>query len=153
MFNFNFTGVSIMWYAIFDSAYSIKYVNDKPYESSDRSAENLKKESELLSDPKLYSIGKENTHFNPIVFWTWIAYGFGQALMVLLVAFRATQIVNANESGHAYNFYEAGQNVFWVCVFMANLTLLRMHHNWTGWGETLLFLAMIHYFAVAYIES
>jgi phospholipid-transporting ATPase len=86
MFNFNFTGVSIMWYAIFDSAYPIKYANGKEY---DRTADSLKKESELLRDPKLYSLGKENTHFNPVVFWTWIAYGFGQALMVVLISFYA----------------------------------------------------------------
>jgi Flp pilus assembly pilin Flp len=36
---------------------------------------------------------------------------------------------------------------------MANLTLLRMHHNWTGWGEGLLFLAATSYFLIAYIES
>jgi phospholipid-transporting ATPase len=55
MFNFNFTGVSIMWYAIFDSAFPIKYANGKEY---DRTADSLKKESELLRDPKLYSLGK-----------------------------------------------------------------------------------------------
>jgi hypothetical protein len=28
-----------------------------------------------------------------------------------------------------------------------------MHHNWTGWGETLMLLAAGTYFAIAYIES
>jgi hypothetical protein len=28
-----------------------------------------------------------------------------------------------------------------------------MHHNWTGWGETLMFLAATTYFAIAYLES
>jgi phospholipid-transporting ATPase len=82
MYNFNFTGVSIMWYAIFDCAYPVVYTDAK-------NSENLRKESQLLKDPKLYSIGKNNTHFNPIVFWTWIAYGFGQSLMVLLFCFYA----------------------------------------------------------------
>jgi hypothetical protein len=61
--------------------------------------------------------------------------------------------VAANSSGHAFNFFESGQNVFWVCIFIANLTLLRMHHNWTGWGEGLLLLAAVSYFLIAYIES
>lgn len=54
---------------------------------------------------------------------------------------------------HAFNFYEGGQNVYWVCIFMANITLLRMTHNWTGWGETLMFLAAVTYFPIAFIES
>jgi phospholipid-transporting ATPase len=87
MYNFNFTGVSIMWYAIFDCAYPITYTTNK--KSYDQCPENLRKESKLLQDPKLYSLGKDNTHFNPVVFWTWIAYGFGQALLVLLFAFYA----------------------------------------------------------------
>lgn len=43
--------------------------------------------------------------------------------------------------------------MFWVCLFIVNLTLLRMQHNWTGWSEFFIFGCALHYFAIAAILS
>jgi len=43
--------------------------------------------------------------------------------------------------------------VFWVCVFLANFTLLKLHNNWTGWGEVLMALCCFSYFLIIYMES
>ena len=36
---------------------------------------------------------------------------------------------------------------------MANLTLLKMHNNWTGWGEAIMFSQSFTYFPFIYLES
>ena len=77
----NFTGASIMWYAIWDFTYKTEHVdankgaNDKK-ENEKLTPDDLTKSNDLLKFPKLYELSKNNTHFNVTVFWGWIAYGF-----------------------------------------------------------------------------
>jgi len=43
--------------------------------------------------------------------------------------------------------------VYFICIFLANLTLLKLHNNLTGWGELLMFLCASSYFWLVAIES
>jgi hypothetical protein len=85
-----------MWYAIWDFAYPTTNAHSGPRLGKDIDIEYLRKDNKLLEDPKLYAISKQNTHFSKTVFWSWIAYGFAQALMVIFLSFYSNQIVQAN---------------------------------------------------------
>jgi len=54
--------------------------------------------------------------------------------------------------GKEYGLWEGGQMVFMTCIFIANLVLLKMHNNYTGWGELLIFMSMASYIVVLSIE-
>ncbi len=45
----------------------------------------------------------------------------------------------------------SGMLVFMVMIQCANMTLLFMHNNFTGWGELLLFLCTTSYFWIVAI--
>jgi len=59
----------------------------------------------------------------------------------------------ANATGKVWGFWPAGQNVFWICICLANLTLLKMHNNWTGWGEAIMFICISCYWPMVYLEN
>lgn len=87
-------------------------------------------------------------------FWLLILYGWVQALIVLILSFYPNQInMAADSSGLTYNFWPGGQNTFWVCIFLCNITLLQMHNNWTGWGEAIMALCCFSYFLIIYLET
>lgn len=52
-YNIIFTGLPIIWFAVFDFEYEKEV---------------------LLRNPKLYRIGLDNVFFTPTVFWRWFVY-------------------------------------------------------------------------------
>jgi len=108
-----------------------------------------------LERPSLYKIGLKNLNFSTLRFWSWIGYGVLQALMVYEIGFMCSLYhhTSANETGKMWGFWQAGQNVFWICIVVANFTLLKLHSNWTGWGEFVMFFCVACYWPMVYIES
>lgn len=43
--------------------------------------------------------------------------------------------------------------VYFECVLLVNLVLLRATNNFTGWGEFVIFLQVASYFIIIYLES
>jgi len=67
----NLTGLSIIWYALFDWEYS--------KERSEKDKDGLKY---FMSNPELYKIGITNEKFTDCRFWSWILLGWAQALLI-----------------------------------------------------------------------
>jgi len=42
--------------------------------------------------------------------------------------------------GKTFNFWAGGHIVYFECILLANMVLLRQTHNFTGWNELLIFL-------------
>jgi len=57
-------------------------------------------------------------------------YATVQSLCIYFLAFHFVEIAAtfADESGRPYDFWCAGQNVFFVCIFLVSFTLLKMHN-------------------------
>jgi len=136
LYNITFTGLPIIWYGLFDWQYE-KKVFLQP------------------GNNHLYQIGIDNSLFSVSTFWTWIGYGWVQAGMIFAICFWANQQFTAitDASGKDYDFWEGGMNVFWVCIFLANLTLLKLHNNFTGWGEAIMFVCAFSYWLIVWMES
>lgn len=108
----------------------------------------------------------KNTKFSDARFWSWILYGWVQSLIVCLIAFGVPSSLDMikpdctggsqfspAENGKLYSLWPAGQNVFFSCVCLANLRILAQQSNFTGWGEILMLLQILSYFAVLKIEN
>ena len=106
----------------------------------------------LLAKPELYRPGIEGQLFNTKVFWSWNVYALYQALLVLFIGMVATQN-SPTPDGKTYTFWAGGHVVFFECVLIVNLVLLRASHNLAGWGEFILFLQVTSYFWILYIDT
>ena len=56
-------------------------------------------------------------------------------------------------NGKTYTFWAGGHVVYFECVLLANLVLLRSTNNFTGWGELVIFLQVVSYFVFVYLDS
>lgn len=65
-FNIFFTGMPICWFCTYDWQYSKK---------------------QLLSDPRLYEIGLNDSCFNPRLFWTWYVFAIVEGALLLFLSF------------------------------------------------------------------
>jgi len=75
-----------------------------------------------------------------------------QAFVLLFIGMVFPQM-SAVENGKTYSFWAGGHVVYFECVLVVNIVLLRGSHNWTGWGELLIFLQVVSFFAFVYIDS
>jgi len=105
-----------------------------------------------LANPELYKPGIEGRLFNTKVFWSWNLYAMYQAVLILFIGMVSTQ-ESPTPSGKTYSFWAGGHIVYFECVLIVNLVLLRYSHNWTGWGELLIFLQVTSYFWIVYLDS
>ena len=114
LYNVTFTGGAIFYWGIFDFEFEKK---------------------RFIQEPLLYKVGLEGKLFNTKVFWMWQLYALYQALIVLFIGMVFTQESFTAADGRSYNFWASGHVVYFECVLLANLVLLRWTHNFTGWGE------------------
>lgn len=112
IYNGPFTGLHIIIYGLLDLEFDIP---------------------ELMANPLYYSIGMYETVFNMKEFWIWFCYSCAQAAMVLYVGFWCSENTPI-EDGKTFNFWAGGHHVYMNCVLLANVIVLKMTHNFTGWG-------------------
>lgn len=105
-----------------------------------------------MSEPSLYRIGMEGQLFNTKKFWSWQFYALYQALMILFLGMYFTQESEV-PSGKTYTFWAGGHVVYFECVLLANLVLVRSTNNFMGWGELIIFLQVASYFVIVYLDS
>ena len=60
-------------------------------------------------------------------------------MIILFLGMVFTQ-ESACPNGKSYTFWAGGHVVYFECVLIANLVLLRNTHNFSGWGELLIAL-------------
>ena len=56
-------------------------------------------------------------------------------------------------NGKTFNFWAGGHTVYFMCILLVNLVLLRGTHNWQGWGEALITLQVASFFLVVWLDS
>ena len=100
----------------------------------------------------LYRVGMEGRLFNTKVFWGWQFYALYQAVAILFVGMVFTQ-ESPTPSGKTYSFWAGGHIVYFMCVLTANLILVRSTHNFTGWTELLIFLQLLSFPVILYLDS
>lgn len=49
--------------------------------------------------------------------------------------------------------WAGGHVVYGHCILIANLVLLQMKHNWTGYGATLILLQWLFYYFSLYLDT
>ena len=106
----------------------------------------------LLNTPELYKPGIQGKLFNTKVFWSWNIYAMYQALLVLFIGMVSTQD-SPLPDGKTYSFWAGGHIVYFECVLIVNLVILRASHNIAGYGEFVLFLQVTSFFWILYIAS
>ena len=85
-------------------------------------------------------------------FWIWFMYANCQAFMILAVVFYTSQD-SVVDDGKTFNFWAGGHHVYMNCVLLANLIILKMQHNWTGFNMIIIFLQIMSYFAILFYFS
>ena len=126
-----FTGAAIFYWGVFDFEYS---------------------KQKLIREPALYKVGMEGSLFNTKVFWGWNMYALVQSVALLYLGMVFTQ-ESAVASGKSFTFWAGGHIVYFECILLANLVLLRQTHNHTGWFELLLFLQTTSFFWILYLDT
>lgn len=112
IYNVSFTGLHNIWYALFDLEFEIDV---------------------MMANPIYYSIGMQNLVFNMKEFWVWFMYANIQAAMIIAVSFWTSQ-ESPVDDGKNFTFWAGGHHVYMNCVLLANIIILKMQHNWTGWN-------------------
>ena len=131
LYNVSFTGAALFFWGIFD------FEHEK---------------SKFMSEPLLYRVGMEGKLFNTKKFWSWQIYALYQALIILFLGMTFSQESEA-PNGKTYTFWAGGHVVYFECVILANLVLIRSTNNFMGWGELIIFLQVASYFIFVYLDS
>jgi hypothetical protein len=61
--------------------------------------------------------------------------------------------MSSNSQGKEGDLWTSGQIAYGAVVIIANIKLLASFNIYTGWGEVIIFLSILTYFIVYYIES
>lgn len=73
--------------------------------------------------------------------------------MILMVCFVLPE-ENKTSDGKDFTFWAGGHHVYMNCVLLANIMILKMQHNWTGFnliiviGQISSFFLFLWYFSV-----
>ena len=105
-----------------------------------------------MREPLLYRVGMEGSLFNTKVFWGWQFYALYQAAFILFVGMVFTQ-ESETPSGRPYTFWAGGHIVYFMCVLIANLVLVRSTHNYTGWCELFILVQVVSFPVIVYWDS
>lgn len=73
-------------------------------------------------------------------------------MIILFIGMVFTQLSPVSD-GKTFTFWAGGHTVYFECVLLANIVLLRATNNWTGWGELLIFMQVTSYFWILYLDS
>ena len=92
----------------------------------------------FLAEPELYKPGLQGELFSTKVFWSWNLYAMYQAVQILFVGMYASQEAQV-ANGKTFTFWAGGHIVYFMCVVVANLVLIRSTHNLQGYGEFWIF--------------
>ena len=65
--------------------------------------------------------------------------------MVLYVGFWCSEM-NPVEDGKTFNFWAGGHHVYMNCVLLANIIVLKMTHNFTGFGIIVIVMQIASFF-------
>ena len=102
LYDIVFTGLPVIWYAVFDWEY------DK---------------QKFLSDPSLYRAGIEDVFFSPSVFWRWFGYSVWQGILLCVIV-----VVTMNNSieaqGQLGGLSLQGNFIFCAIVLVVNVKIL-----------------------------
>ena len=55
--------------------------------------------------------------------------------------------------GKTFSFWAGGHIVYFMCVLMVNIIILRSTHNWTGFSEAVVAMQFISFFVILYMDS
>jgi len=123
-YNISFTGLPIIWFAVFDLEHT---------------------RETLLSKPKHYRIGIQDVHFNSYVFWRWFGYGCWQGVLLLFLAFYELDSA-PSQDGKVGGLLVDGGYVFTVVVVLVNFKVLVSSYLFEGWSLFLIFGSIIVYY-------
>mmetsp|Transcript_18570 Transcript_18570/g.13327 ORF Transcript_18570/g.13327 Transcript_18570/m.13327 type:complete len:279 (-) Transcript_18570:533-1369(-) len=123
-YNVTFTGLPIIWYAVFDLEH-------------DRET--------LLSKPRLYRIGIKDVHFNSYVFMRWFGYACWQGTLLLFLAFYELDSLPQND-GKIGGLLVDGGYVFTVVVVLVNVKILVSSYIFNGWENFFIWGSVLCYY-------
>jgi len=107
-----------------------------------------------MQNPSHYKIGINNEKFSHRVFWTWIATGWVQAIVVFALCMYVPNTSSFDDcSFKDWNLMAGGQNVFAACVVIVNMVILKMSHLWHWWAVVLIVLQIIAVYIYTYLQN
>lgn len=124
LYNVTFTGLPIIWFAVFDLEHT---------------------RETLLTKPKLYRIGIKDVHFNSYVFWRWFGYGCWQGTLLLFLAFYELDSA-PHIDGKTGGMLVDGGYVFTVVVVLVNIKVLVSSYIFTGWENFFIWGSVASYY-------
>lgn len=86
-------------------------------------------------------------------FASYLLYSLFHAIMIYFLCFQFVSGPNMQSEGKGLGLWIPGHIVFGSCIIVCNLVMLLRFNNFTGWGETLVYLMILNYFTLMFIES
>lgn len=126
LYNVIFTGLPIIWFAIFDWEF------DK---------------AQLMRQPKLYRIGLEDVFFNAWVFWRWFFYAVWQGTLLCFLAFY-TLDTSISTNGMLGCLINDGNFIFGTIVVVVNLKVLVSSYQYSFVSVAAAFTGIISFFII-----
>ncbi len=72
--------------------------------------------------------------------------------MILALVFYTSQDTIL-EDGKTFNFWAGGHHVYMNCVLLANLIILKMQHNWTGFNLVIIGCQISSFYVITFYFS
>jgi magnesium-transporting ATPase (P-type) len=130
-YNIFFTGIPILYFAIFDFEFE---------------------KEEFETNHKLYSIGFKNLHFSKGVFWSWIIYGIWQGAFAFYTSFSILGSPSSNGMIPSSVSVD-GQLTYFGIVALVNFKILWSTNNYTGFSYILTLGSIATFLAFFWVIS
>ena len=142
-YNITLTSLPIMFYCLFD----FEYLKTAPNGDKD------KKGLYLLEHPRLFKQSLDGEYFTLFKFLQYLLYSLFHAAVIYMLCYQLVAEPNMMADGKGLGIWIPGHIVFGSCIIVCNLVLLMRFNNFTGWGESLVYLMILNYFTLMFLES
>ena len=103
--------------------------------------------------PKFYKIGLKDQCFSTLIFWKWIAYGFGMSAVVFFISFFTFNDSMSPSTGQSGDLWLEGTFAYGAIVILANMAILYGSNSHTFISIMMIIASVAAYFIVFWLFS
>lgn len=102
--------------------------------------------------PQLYLYTIRNTYFHPLLFWSWIAMGVLESVVVSVVPM---YLLNNSEknTGVLTSFWQPGAACFTCVIIVVSAKMFFIQNRWNFWNFFIIYLSVGFFFAMGFFFS
>lgn len=145
-FNFTLSSLPVLFYGLFDFEYA------KSRESEEDEEDENKDKLYLMEHPLLYEKSMKGEYFSVLKFVAYLIYSLMHSVIIYFLCFYL-MAPSPRANGKSIGLWLPGHVVFGTVVIVVNLVMVLRFSNYTGWGEALVYLMILCFPTLMYVES